>query len=106
MPYSHLAPRSPHASKHHSFLVGLGQMVLMSTNIRNIANGHIVFGGMLTIINTYVWLYVVRNAIHATAGEKFFYALGSAAGTMVGIALSHYIVEPHAFTHLSALFNL
>jgi len=78
----------------------------MSTNIRNIANGYLVFGASLTVINTYVWLYVVQSSIHATKGEKFFYAIGSACGTASGIIFSHYVVEPHAFTHLSAIFNL
>ena len=103
MPYSHLAPRSPHASKHLSFLIGLGQMALMCTNIRNIAHGHVVFGAVFTIINTYVWLYVVRSAIHSTPWEKFWYAIGSASGTVAGVVFSHYVIEPHAITTLSTL---
>src|ERR1051325_3791996 len=106
MPYSHLAQRSPKASKTRSFLVGLGQMVLMSSNIRNIASGYIVFGSGLSFVNTYVWLYVVRSAIHATKGEKFFYAAGSACGVAGGIFFSHYVIEPHAFTHLSTFIGL
>jgi uncharacterized membrane protein required for colicin V production len=106
MPYSHLAQRSPHASKTRSFLVGLGQMILMSSNIRNIANGYVVFGSALSFVNTYVWLYVVRSAIHATKAEKFFYATGSAFGVALGIVVSHYLIEPHAVTHLSEFFGL
>ena len=106
MPYSHLAQRSPHASIQRSFLVGLGQMILMSSNIRNIANGHIAFGAGQAFINTYVWLYVVRSAIHATRWEKFSYAIGSACGVVLGIMVSHYVIEPHALTHLSTFFGL
>ena len=104
--YAHLAPRSPRASKTRSFIVGLGQMILMSSNIRNIANGHVAFGASQAFINTYVWLYVVRSAIHATKAEKFFYAVGSACGVASGIIFSHYIIEPHALTHLSTILGL
>jgi hypothetical protein len=106
MPYSNLAPRSPRASKTRSFFVGLGQMILMSSNIRNIANGHVVFGSAQAFVNTYVWLYVVRSAIHATKGEKFCYAVGSACGVVLGIVFSHYVLEPNAFTHLSTFLSL
>ena len=105
MHYATLAPRSPRASKRLSFFIGLGQMALMCTNIRNIANGHAFFGALFTIINTYVWLYVVRTAIHSTKWEKFFYAIGSATGTVLGILFSHYVVEPHAVTNLAGLFG-
>lgn len=104
--YAHLATRSPRASKSRSFLVGLGQMILMSSNIRNIANGHLAFGAAQAFINTYVWLHVVRSAIHATRWEKFFYATGSACGVVLGILLSHFVIEPHALTHLSVFLGL
>ena len=81
-------------------------MILMSTNIRNIANGHVILCAAFTVINTYVWLYVVRSAIHATKWEKFSYAIGSACGAASGIVFSHYVIEPHALTHLSTLIGL
>ena len=105
MPFSTLAKRSPHASKTQSFLVGLGQMFLMCANIKNMANGNIVFAAGFTVINTYVWLYVVRSAIHATKTEKFAYAIGSAGGAVVGILFSHYVIQPLAFTHLASAFR-
>jgi hypothetical protein len=100
MPYSHLAERSPRAGKLHSFLVGLVQMSLMSINVRNMAEGYLVFLIGFTLINTYVWIYVVTTAIHSTKYEKFIYAIGSAAGAVLGVTASHYFIQPHAFTHL------
>lgn len=103
MPFSSLAPRSPRASKRRSLLVGLGQMLLMSINIRNVAQGHLVFLGGFTVINTYVWVYMVRTVIHASRWEKFFYALGSAVGAVLGVLASKYLLQPYAFTHLAGM---
>lgn len=106
MPYRYLAQRSPHASKRLSFFYGVFQMILMSSNIKNIANGHVVFAALFTVINTYVIVYGVRMGIHSTRWEIFFYALGSAIGVVTGITVHHFFIEPHAFTHLSALIGL
>ena len=85
---AHLAQRSRRAGLLHSFLVGLGQMLLMSTNIRNIANGYVISACCFTFINTYVWLYVVRKAIHSRKREQFAYAVGSVCGVVLGMCLS------------------
>lgn len=106
MPYSNLAPRSPHASKRLAFIFGLFQMVLLSSNIRNIANGHVVFGAIFAIVNTYVIVYGVKMSMHSTRWEVFCYAIGSGCGVSLGIMLHHYIVEPHAITHLSSIIGL
>ncbi len=76
-------------------------MILMSANIRNMANGYLVVAAIFTIVNTYVWIYVVTTAIHATRLEKFFYAIGSAFGVVLGIMFSRYLIQPHAITRLS-----
>jgi hypothetical protein len=106
MPYSHLAQRSPKASKTRSFLIGLGQMFLMSINIRNMAEGHLVYLSIFTVVNTMVWVWIVRTAIHSTRNEIWAYAIGSALGANAGVLIHHYYIQPHAFTHLSAIFAL
>jgi uncharacterized membrane protein required for colicin V production len=104
MPYSHLAQRSPNASIQRSFVIGLIQMVLMCTNIRNMAGGHMVFAAFFTVINTYVWIYVVTTAIHSTRWERFSYAIGSAFGTVLGVLFSRFIIQPHTVTKFAAFF--
>ena len=58
MPFSNLAQRSPKASKTRSFLIGVGQMFLMSINIRNMAEGHLVYLSIFTVVNTMVWVWI------------------------------------------------
>lgn len=106
MPYSHLAQRSQHASKTLSFVFGIFQMVLLSSNIRNIADGNLMFAAIFAFGNTYVITYGARMVIHSKPSEIFCYATGSALGVVAGIVIHHYIIEPHAFTHLSAILGL
>lgn len=106
MPYSHLAKRSQHASKSLSFFYGILQMVLISSNFRNIANGHLVFAFAFTIINTYVIVYGARMIIHSKPWEIFCYAIGSAIGSVTGIVFHYYVIEPYAFTKLATLIGL
>lgn len=101
MPYSHLGSRFSLTRNQRRFLVGLGQMVLMSANIRNMANGHLVFLFGFTIVNTHVWTYLVGTMQGASTLERHFYAIGSAVGAVLGVIISHYWIEPHAFSHLS-----
>jgi len=106
MPYQHLAQRSPRASKKRSFLIGLGQMVLMSINIRNMAEGNIVFLAAFTLLNTWVWVNIVRVVIHSTRWEVAAYMVGSAGGAVLGVVIHHYCIQPIAVTHLSASLGL
>jgi len=103
MPYSHLAQRSPKASKTRSFLIGLGQMFLMSINIRNMAEGNMVFLAGFTLLNTWVWVNIVRVVIHSTKWEVATYMVGSAGGAVLGVVVHHYYIQPIAFTHLSTI---
>jgi hypothetical protein len=105
MPYSHLAQRSPNASKLRSFLIGLGQMFLMSINVRNMAEGHLVYLTIFTVVNTMVWVWIVRTAIHSTKQEIWAYAAGSAIGANCGVLIHHFFIAPHAFTNLAAFFK-
>lgn len=77
-------------------------MILMAANIRNIAAGHLFFLAPFTVINTYVWIYIVRTAIHSTKGEVFFYAMGSAVGAVLGVMVSHFLIKPNAITNFAA----
>jgi hypothetical protein len=106
MSLSSLAQRSPLASKRHSFLTGLIQMFLMSINIKNMANGHLIWLAGFTLINTHVWLYMVRTAIHSTRWERFIYGVGSAAGAVLGVVIHYYYIKPHALTQLAAVTGL
>ena len=107
MPHlEHLAKSSPRASKTRSFLIGMGQMFLMTMNIRNMADGHLVFLTVSTVINTLVWVWIVRTTIHSTRHEIWAYAVGSSLGANVGVVVHHFFLKPLAFTHLASLFNL
>lgn len=103
MPYSHLAPRSPHASKTRSFLVGLGQMFLMSINIKNMMGGHLVLLLCFTLLNTWVWVKIVRLVIHSTRWEIAAYMVGSALGAEFGVLAHYYVLKPLALTHLASI---
>jgi hypothetical protein len=103
MSHPSLASRSPHASKRHSFLTGLIQMLLMSINIKNMANGHLVWLAGCTLINTHVWVYMVRTVIHSTRWERFIYGVGSATGAVLGVVVHFYCIKPYALTYLAML---
>ena len=78
----------------------------MSINVKNMAYGHLVWLAGFTLINTHVWLYVVREAIHATLGERLLYGVGSAAGAVLGVLVHYYCIKPVAFTRLAMMLNL
>jgi hypothetical protein len=78
----------------------------MSINIRNMSEGHLVFLVGFTLINTWVWVNIVRVVIHSTKWEVMAYMLGSAAGAVVGVLVHHYYIKPIAFTHLSVILGL
>ena len=105
MPYSHLAPRSPHASKTSSFFVGVGQMCLIAINNRNMTNGNLVFLFFFTILNTWVIVKIVRMVIHSTKWEIWAYMIGSAAGAELGVIIHHYFIKPSAFFHLATFIR-
>ena len=79
-------------------------MFLVSMNIRNMADGHLVYLSVSTVINTLVWVWIVRTAIHSTKREIWAYAVGSALGADLGVLVHHFYLKPYAFTHLSAFF--
>ena|ERR1051325_4696819 len=105
MPFSTLAKRSPHASKSRSFLIGLGQMSLMSINVRNMAEGNLAFLSVFTVINTLVWAWIVRTIVHSTKEELWAYAFGSSLGANIGVLIHHFFIQPHAFTNLATFFK-
>src|ERR1044072_7581837 len=106
MSHSHLANRPPRASKKRSFLIGLGQMFLMSINIRNMAEGNMVFLAGFTLLNTWVWVNIVRVVIHSTKREVAANMVGSAGGAVLGGVIHPYYIQPIAFTHLSTVLGL
>src|ERR1044072_916125 len=106
MSHSHLANRPPRASKKRSFLIGLGQMFLMSINIRNMAEGNMVFLAGFTLLNTWVWVTIVRVVIHSTNRHVPAYMLASAGGAVLGVVLHHDYIQPIAFAHLSTVLGL
>lgn len=77
----------------------------MSINIRNMAEGHLVYLTFFTVINTMVWVWIVRTAIHSTRKEIWAYAIGSSIGADIGVLIHHFFIEPHAFTQLAAFFQ-
>jgi hypothetical protein len=103
MPYSTLAPRSPRASKTRSFLVGLGQMFLMSINIKNMMGGHLVLLLCFTLLNTWVWVRIVRLVIHSTRREIAAYMVGSALGAELGVLGHYYVLKPLALINIAAI---
>jgi hypothetical protein len=105
MPFSHLAQRSSRASKRLSFIVGLIQMVLVAVNVKNMASGNVVYAMVFTVGNTLYMQYAVRTIIHSTFWERLVYALGSAAGVAIGIAVHFYLLRPHAFTQLATVVS-
>lgn len=106
MSFTTLAQRSPRAGNLNSFLVGCGQMLLMSINVRNMSNGHLFFLFTFTLLNTCVWAKIVRLVIHSTKWELGFYAAGSALGAVLGVLTHHFVIEPNALIHLAGLFLL
>ena len=94
------------AGKRRSFAIGLGQMFLMAINVKNMANGHLIFLTGFTLLNTWVWVTVVRLAVHSTRWQVAFYAMGSALGADLGVMFAHYVIRQYAITSLAATIGL
>ena len=80
-------------------------MLLMSINIKNMANGHLIFLVVCTLVNTHVWVYMVRTVIHSTFWERMIYGVGSATGAVLGVVIHFYIIKPHALTQLATIVH-
>jgi|GEM_PF-6885842 len=105
MSLSSIAQRSRLASKRHSFIVGFVQMILVSINWKSVANGNLILSIVFTLANTLYWQYVVRTAIHSTFWERLVYALGSAVGVPIGIAIHYFVLRHYALTQLATVIH-
>lgn len=102
MPDRTIAKRPKRAGCFHSYQIGVLQMALTSFNTRQIAHTKLLGAVIGTFIITYVWLYVVRYAIHKSPTEQFFYAVGCCCGTFLGITISAWFYD--GWTGLLASF--
>ena len=79
-------------------------MLLMSINIKNMMGGHLVLLLCFTLLNTWVWVKIVRLVIHSTKWEIAAYMIGSALGAELGVLAHYYLLKPIAVFNLASIF--
>lgn len=68
------------------FFTGFCEMVIVAVWTSSVAKSKIVFSGIITLINIFIWYFVLQTIIENlnNVGLIGLYALGCATGTMVG----------------------
>lgn len=82
------------ASFKGDFAAGVVQMSFLSTNIRNIAGGHLLWISVFIFVNTYILRNVYRRANEAGKRQWFIYTLGCVLGGIIGTLFQTYVIQP------------
>lgn len=74
------------------FLVGFLEMIIISLWTKAVSDNKIVISGVITIVNTFIWYYVLQVVINDISNFYLIilYASGCALGTMITTAFFHY----------------
>jgi hypothetical protein len=97
--FSLLARLSP---AQYNLLIGFVQLFLLTTNIRNFAQGRLGWGVAFCFINTYMIRAGYRAAHHSNRREYFVYAVGCCFGVIAGVLFQHYIVTQFPIFQIAA----
>jgi len=68
------------------FLVGVIEMIIATAWTRLVSKAQVLASGAITIVNIFIWYYVLRVIIDDISNWQLIvtYAIGCAAGTVVG----------------------
>ncbi|MFA7654327.1 MAG: DUF5698 domain-containing protein [Candidatus Magasanikbacteria bacterium] len=74
------------------FFIGIIEMIIMATWTKVVSNTQIVASGIITMMNIFVWYYVLRIVIDNINNWHLvlFYAFGCAIGTVLSTAYFQY----------------
>lgn len=70
------------------FFIGVVEMVIISTWTKAVTETKIIFSGMVTVVNVFIWYYVLDTIINDINNTQVViqYAAGCALGTMLSTA--------------------
>ena len=70
------------------FFIGVVEMVIISTWTRAVTETKVIFSGIVTLVNVFIWYYVLETVINDITNTQVIvqYATGCALGTMITTA--------------------
>lgn len=73
------------------FLIGILEMIIVSTWTKLVSETRVLWSGAVTFINIIIWYYVLETIVNDIGNWKLvlLYAVGCALGTMVGTYFFH-----------------
>ena len=68
------------------FLIGVLEMIILTTWTKAVTRARVVASGGITLLNVFVWYYVLETILSNMQNFSvvILYALGCATGTMLG----------------------
>ena len=74
------------------FFVGFLEMIVISLWTKAVSDNKIVTSGVITVVNTFIWYYVLQVIINDISNFNLImlYAVGCAIGTMITTAFFNY----------------
>ncbi|MDP2812671.1 MAG: DUF5698 domain-containing protein [bacterium] len=70
------------------FFIGVVEMVIISTWTKAVTETKVIFSGIVTLVNVFIWYYVLETVINDITNTQVIiqYASGCALGTMLSTA--------------------
>ena len=70
------------------FIVGVIEMVIISTWTKVVVETKVLVSGFITVLNVLIWYYVLNKIVSDLSNWRLivFYAIGCAIGTMISTA--------------------
>lgn len=77
------------------FIVGIVEMIIVTSWTESVTKARILESGMITIVNIFIWYYVLDTIVNDIGNFNLvlIYALGCSVGTMMG---TYYISKREA----------
>ena len=74
------------------FLVGVLEMIIVTTWTRMVTQTKVIAGGTITVVNILIWYYVLQTIVSDISNFSLIvcYALGCALGTMLTMYVSNF----------------
>lgn len=70
------------------FITGCLQVLLVSFNVYQIANGIYLGAVIIGFSISAIWTFNVKNVVFGTNWDRVIYSMGSAVGTFLGMVLA------------------
>lgn len=87
-----------------NFTPGVLQMSFLTTNIKNIAGGHIFWIAVFIFANTYILRNVYRRANTTGKIQWLIYTLGCVLGGIIGTEFQTHVIQPLSSYGLRSFF--